>query len=295
MIELAECSFWHIFFLAGVFLSLFLCKPVRNAKNLPSYVPLQENASLHESSEKFESFFSSLKARKTSSIDDISFEESAQCVRNLARSGFFTHVDLLRENASKLFFVHRDRGCRPEGGAAVRTTVQLNLFGGSVANLGSRSHCLLLDEIFRKGELGCFALTETGAGVLSGLIVETTATWTPEGYILHTPTHTAAKTWISQGLVARWAVVIARLLLPASRNPAARPASEGKGLSDHGPHAFLIDMCETKVDREDMTRKTGFNGLDNANLRFNLVCELKLILCMPWLGFVCLELYIMNT
>ena len=39
------------------------------------------------------------------------------------------------------------------------------------------------------------------AGVLSGLIVETTATWdvVAQGFVLHTPSDTAAKNWISQG------------------------------------------------------------------------------------------------
>ena len=38
------------------------------------------------------------------------------------------------------------------------------------------------------------------AGVLSGLIVETTADWNPElqKFILHTPSDKAAKNWISQ-------------------------------------------------------------------------------------------------
>jgi acyl-CoA oxidase len=49
-------------------------------------------------------------------------------------------------------------------------------------------------------QLGCFLLTEMQAGVLSGLIVETTADWDPElqRFILHTPSDKAAKNWISQ-------------------------------------------------------------------------------------------------
>jgi hypothetical protein len=41
------------------------------------------------------------------------------------------------------------------------------------------------------------------AGVLSGLIVETTADYCPERevFVLHTPTDSAAKNWISQGCV----------------------------------------------------------------------------------------------
>ena len=49
-------------------------------------------------------------------------------------------------------------------------------------------------------QLGCFLLTEMQAGVLSGLIVETTADWDPalQKFILHTPSDKAAKNWISQ-------------------------------------------------------------------------------------------------
>jgi acyl-CoA oxidase len=49
-------------------------------------------------------------------------------------------------------------------------------------------------------QLGCFLLTEMQAGVLSGLIVETTADWDPalQRFILHTPSDKAAKNWISQ-------------------------------------------------------------------------------------------------
>ena len=42
------------------------------------------------------------------------------------------------------------------------------------------------------------------AGVLSGLIVETTATWddASESFVLHTPSDKAAKNWISQVCVS---------------------------------------------------------------------------------------------
>ena len=43
--------------------------------------------------------------------------------------------------------------------------------------------------------VGCFLLTEVQAGVLSGLIVETTATWDADSdsFVLHTPSDKAAK------------------------------------------------------------------------------------------------------
>ena len=58
----------------------------------------------------------------------------------------------------------------------------------------------MLDDLQSKGELGCFALTEVGAGVLSGFIVKTTATWdaAQDGFVIQTPDPSAEKNWISQ-------------------------------------------------------------------------------------------------
>merc|ERR1712232_759789 len=113
-----------------------------------------------------------------------------------------------------------------------------------------------------EGILGCFMLTEIGGGVLSGLVVETTATWVWSGsdgtgaFDLHTPSDAAVKTWISQGLAADWGVVVAQLIV------------EGKS---HGPHVFFIDMNASGIQREDMGQKTTFNALDNARVTFTHV------------------------
>jgi acyl-CoA oxidase len=112
-----------------------------------------------------------------------------------------------------------------------------------------------------RGELGCFSLTEKLAGVNSGLVVNTTATWDPaaQGFILHTPNEGARKNWISQGLVADKTVVVADLRL------------DGKSL---GPHAFLTDLrvggrVVPGVSHGDMGRKTVGNDLDNAWIAFD--------------------------
>lgn len=47
----------------------------------------------------------------------------------------------------------------------VRITVQLNLFGGSILGLGSEKQISMLDDLQMSGEVGCFCLTEKGAGV----------------------------------------------------------------------------------------------------------------------------------
>ena len=86
---------------------------------------------------------------------------------------------------------------------SIRFTVQFNLFAGSIVGLGGPEQVSRLASIQEKGQLGCFLLTEKQAGVLSGLIVETTADWDPstQEFVLHTPSDKAAKNWISQGCV----------------------------------------------------------------------------------------------
>ncbi len=71
---------------------------------------------------------------------------------------------------------------------------------GSVVGLGGAAQQEMLRGLQAAGSLGCFLLTEMQAGVLSGLIVETTAEWVPaaQEFVLHTPSDKAAKNWISQ-------------------------------------------------------------------------------------------------
>jgi|EP00966_Prymnesium_polylepis_P254595 hypothetical protein len=63
---------------------------------------------------------------------------------------------------------------------------------GSILGLGGEQQVAQLDQIQESGKLGCFLLTEMQAGVLSGLIVETTADYDPatqEFTLRETPPH----------------------------------------------------------------------------------------------------------
>ena len=76
------------------------------------------------------------------------------------------------------------------GALWTRFTVSYNLYAGSVVALGSDEQREKLFATQSSGELGCFAFTELGAGVLSGAGVETTATFdtATDCFTIHSPT-----------------------------------------------------------------------------------------------------------
>lgn len=196
--------------------------------------------------------------------NDISYQESADHLRQLIRTELLQFTDI-RDNPSRFFKAHRmivNPAVRGPG-FAIRFTVQYNLFAGTIMGLGGSSHHEILKDIQKSGQLGCFGLTEKLAGVSSGLVVNTTATWHPEKqmFLLHCPTDGAVKNWISQGLTASKCVVIASLIVNGT---------------SYGPHGFVMDMRRNGslvkgVTVGDMGRKTTGNDLDNAWIRFDNV------------------------
>ncbi len=197
------------------------------------------------------------------------YHDSAARLSGLVKSALleFRH---LKTEPSKFFEAHRllvNHGFEQGPGFSIRFTVQYNLFAGTVLELGGSEHLRTLDEMQRDGELGCFALTEKLAGVNSGLVVQTTARWVPDkgAFLLHTPHDGACKNWISQGLTACKAVVMADLIV---------------GGESKGPHAFLVELrakgsgpgypgrVSTGVTLGDMGAKTTGNDLDNAWISF---------------------------
>ena len=87
------------------------------------------------------------------------------------------------------------------GALWTRYTVQYNLYAGSIVAMGSDEQRQQLFDSQSEGQLGCFAFTECGAGVLSGAGVETTATYdaVSRSFVIHSPTESSTKNWISQG------------------------------------------------------------------------------------------------
>jgi len=184
-------------------------------------------------------------------------------LKDLIQRNLLQYTDM-RDNPTRFFQAHRILSKRLVGGFGIRFTVQFNLFAGSILGLGSDGQIAALARMQDEAVLGCFALTEAGAGVNSGLVVNTTATWDPStrGFVLHTPDELARKQWISQGLTASQMVVIAKLIVDGE---------------SHGPHAFLMPLRDasgqltTGVSVGNMGSKTIANDLDNAWISFDSV------------------------
>lgn len=195
---------------------------------------------------------------------DLKYEDSSQVLRNLIKSGLLRFDDM-EKNPERFFLAHRRlvNPVRRGPGFWIRFTVQYNLFAGTVLGLGGPEHLAQLEAMQQQGTLGCFGLTEQFAGVNSGLVVNTIATWLPEkqSFRIHSPDEGSYKNWISQGLTAEKCALIANLII------------DGKA---YGPHGFLIDLRRNGqvvdgITLGDMGRKTTGNDLDNAWIRFDNV------------------------
>mmetsp|Transcript_48242 Transcript_48242/g.86987 ORF Transcript_48242/g.86987 Transcript_48242/m.86987 type:complete len:413 (+) Transcript_48242:100-1338(+) len=195
----------------------------------------------------------------------IHYSASADRLRKLVKEGPLNLTDL-RNEPEKFFMSHRllsEYATQVGPGFGIRFTVQFNLFAGTILGLGNDKQVAALKDIQANGQLGCFCLTEKLAGVNSGLVVNTTCSWDEnrQMYLLDTPDAGASKNWISQGLTADLAVVVANLII------------KGK---PRGPHAFLMKIRQngqlvSGVQAEDMGDKTIGNDLDNACISFSKV------------------------
>jgi len=181
-----------------------------------------------------------------------------ECAEFLKRLNCCNFLDASSNDLDDFYVAHRAFIPDKLMALSIRFTAHWNLFLGSVLNLGTEDQINKVIKRHNTGELGCFCLTESGAGVMSGLVVETTCHYSSKSnsFRLNTPSKEAGKTWISQGLIAEMGVVIAKLFVDGE---------------DFGPHAFFIDMSAPGITRTDMGRKTDFNSLDNAKVSFHEV------------------------
>jgi acyl-CoA oxidase len=163
-------------------------------------------------------------------VPSMTYQESAAALRNVIQKGGLELTDITK-NPHRFFEAHRLLSAIPitcGPGFSIRFTVHYNLFAGTVVGLGTAEQIAALVERNKtKPRLGCFALTESLAGVNSGLVVDTRAEYKDGMFVINTPTANASKNWISQGLVADEGVVVASLTV--------------NGV-DYGPQAFLVDF-----------------------------------------------------
>jgi acyl-CoA oxidase len=147
---------------------------------------------------------------------------------------------------------------------AIKFGVQFGLFGGAIHGLGTESHHKKYIEALMKAELlGCFAMTETGHGSnVKGL--ETTAHYEKDTdeLIIHSPSKSAQKEYIGNGMHSSLAVVFAQLIID----------EENKGV-----HAIVVPIRDDQskllpgIEIEDCGYKMGLNGVDNVRLHFDQV------------------------
>ena len=146
----------------------------------------------------------------------------------------------------------------------IKFGVQFGLWGGAVANLGTkRHHDAYLYDTGRMNLPGCFAMTETGHGSnVRGL--ETTAVYDHDAreLIVHSPSLAAGKEYIGNAMHSRMAAVFCQLIV----------GGESKGV-----HAVVVPIRDADhnvlpgVRVEDNGYKLGLNGVDNGRLWFTNV------------------------
>jgi acyl-CoA oxidase len=147
----------------------------------------------------------------------------------------------------------------------IKSGVQLGLFGGAVANLGTTwHHDTYLADIASLKVLGCYGMTEIGHGS-DVFELETTITYIPESdeFEVHSQTEGATKAYIGNAAEHGHMAVVFGQLHVRGRN--------------HGVHAILVPIRNDAGETEpgvivgDQGAKGGLLGIDNGTLRFERV------------------------
>lgn len=125
-----------------------------------------------------------------------------------------------------------------------RLNVQVNLFLRTIYTYS--------DIVLHEDDIGCFALTESNAGVLSGLVVEVQFEEKDDHYILNSGA--ISKKWISQGMFANKGLVF------ASNKHNHRDC-----------RIFLVDMTTDGITRTQMTLLPTTNALDLTEITYTNV------------------------
>jgi acyl-CoA oxidase len=147
----------------------------------------------------------------------------------------------------------------------VKVGVQVGLFGGAIAGLGTqRHHAEYLPRVAEGSLFGCFAMTEIGGGS-DVANLETTATYDPETdeIVVHSPSRGATKDYIGNAAKdGTLAAVFAQLVVGGQR---------------HGVHCVLVPIrgeggtALPGVTLRDCGPKIGLPGVDNGEIAFDQV------------------------
>lgn len=146
----------------------------------------------------------------------------------------------------------------------IKFGVQFGLWGGAVANLGTKKHHdLYLQGTGTLAIPGCFAMTETGHGSnVRGL--ETTAVYDSETdeLIVHSPSLGAGKEYIGNAMHSKVAAVFCQLIVDGE---------------NQGVHAVVVPLRNADhellpgITVKDNGYKLGLNGVDNGRIWFDKV------------------------
>lgn len=191
-------------------------------------------------------------------LKNLAFER----LKIVAENKVFSAFDFAK-NPLNVFANHEMAGM-VDHSLAIKLTVQLNLFGGTVVTLGSERHLPIAQGIDDLSTVGCFALTELGYGN-NAVEMETTAHWnsSTKEFIINSPSVLSQKYWITNGaLHSNYAVVFAQLFMNQKHE---------------GIHAFIVQIRNKDLSIrhgifiEDMGHKLSCNGVDNARISFTNV------------------------
>ncbi|KAK2586248.1 hypothetical protein KPH14_001504 [Odynerus spinipes] len=146
----------------------------------------------------------------------------------------------------------------------VKVGVAYGMVPNVIAGLGTEQHSDILDKLYSRKYLGCFALTEIAHGTnANGMRTTATYNVNTKSFHLHSPDFEAAKCWVGGlGKTATHAFVFAQLITPDGTN--------------HGLHPFIVPVRDPDtflsfpgVIVGDLGEKIGLNGVDNGFVMFD--------------------------
>lgn len=184
-------------------------------------------------------------------------------LKAFCEGGIISVLDFDR-NPMNIFMAHEKFG-EVDGSYATKMTVQFNLWGGTVARLGSDKQKEFFGPRTDTAEIvGCFGLSELGYGN-NAVEMETTATYDEktQEFVVNSPSVLSQKYWITNGAChAHYCVVFAQLITKGEHQ---------------GVHGFIVPIRDQSLKAmpgcrvEDMGLKIGLNGIDNAKILFDNV------------------------